>query len=218
MYEWLLDLRQAVDAHDDEEVQLVGVALTERANDLDGLWGAPPRERAFSYADPIERDRFVRIVVLRTLARLLRGGEKVGVFVSHAKADGAAHAEALMATLRSLKAEGFLDIEQIEGGQDFAKVLKDGLAPHTVMVAVVSDEYSRRVWCRWEALRAKQQGLPTVVLDIVTRVSSAASRTWATRRSYGATCRPMPPSAPSMPSRRRLVLRTSGHSRPVPPN
>ena len=35
------------------------------------------------------------------------------------------------------------------------------------VVAVVSDVYSRRVWCRWEAFRAKQQGMPIVVLDIV---------------------------------------------------
>jgi hypothetical protein len=167
-YEWLTDVRRAVDVQDEEQVRLVGVALTDRADNLDRLWGERSREPAFIYRhNPIERDRFVRLVLLRAVARQLRGGEKVGVFVSYAKADGAAHAGALMDTLRSLKADGFLDVEQIEGGQDFAKVLREGLAPRTVMVAVVSDVYSRRVWCRWEALRAKQQGMPIVVLDIV---------------------------------------------------
>lgn len=162
--EWGRLLRKQ--AEEDPSVHFVGIALTEKASNNDALFGRLNRERAFAETYLIERDRLIRIAVLRTLARRLGDGNKVRVFVSHAKADGSDIAKALGTHLDTYKTDAWLDVQQIEGGDDFERVLS-GAIEDTAFVAVVTDVYATRDWCRWEAQLAKERSLPTVALDLV---------------------------------------------------
>ncbi len=171
--EWGRELRVRAEA--DDSVTFVGVALTEVAARHDVLFGRLNRERtqdeadstgAYRVEDRVERDRHVRISVLRALARRLGGDERVRVFVSHAKQDGAQFATQLTYHLLSYRTDAWFDAHKIESGRNFEEELRRGL-DNSCFVAIVTDVYATRDWCRWEAQLAKEQGLPSVVLDLV---------------------------------------------------
>lgn len=163
---WLTDLRKTCERQ--KHVTVLGIALSEKAaNNQRRIFGEVAREHAGGLS-PVELNRFVRIVVLRTLANMLgpKGKQRFRVFVSHATADGAEVAAALTRRLTALKSSPWLDVQQIEGGQGFRKQLKKGIANST-FVAVVSDRYAASEWCRWEVQLAKERDTPMVVLDMV---------------------------------------------------
>ncbi len=163
---WVRALRRRIG--DIVGAEFLPIALTERALLFGHDLGEFNADRAFDDSSPIERDRGVRITVLRTLARMLNGGQKIHSFVSHAKTDGSRVGKVLAATLDQLNAEAWIDVEQIEAGRNFRQVLATALDRDSVFVAVVSDAYATREWCRWEAQIAKERGLAMVVLDMVT--------------------------------------------------
>jgi TIR domain len=162
---WYQQLRRA--AEPQSSVTLLPVALVASVFDFGWVFGETNCERVFDQPDVVERDRGVRIAVLRTIVRILSGGRPLKVFVSHAKADGFRVGRALAQSIDELKGHAWVDIEQIEAGQNFREVLSWAMDQDAVFVAVVSDSYSTREWCRWEAHFAKAQGLAMVVLDMV---------------------------------------------------
>ena len=164
--DWVRAMRQAVEA--EPTALLVPIALTERALGQSKMLGGLAVERVFAQQSMVERDRAVRIAVLRTIVHTLLGGTRVKVLVSHAKLDGARVAHALASYLDEVKGDAWVDVEQIESGKNFANVLERAMAEASAFVAVVSDAYATREWCRWEAQLAKQSGLSMVVLDMVT--------------------------------------------------
>ncbi len=115
------------------------------------------------------RARAAIIGVLAAAADLLVDiGERVRVFISHAKADGREIADAFDARVADAKLGSFLDSHRITEGTHFDRVIDDALEPQrSAFVAIVTDAYASREWCRIEALRAKRYGLPYVVLDAV---------------------------------------------------
>lgn len=94
---------------------------------------------------------------------------RVAVFLSHAKADYKSHAratvDALLESDRRYGIETWFDAAQIQPGQDFQLRLEAELRRCDVVLAVLSDAYSDREWCRREFFVAKSFDRPIVVVD-----------------------------------------------------
>jgi hypothetical protein len=92
----------------------------------------------------------------------------VRVFLSHAKRDGAGIAEALLRGIQQqFPVQPFFDTRDIPPGWDFVNEL-EGQVERSAMIAVRSDAYGSRPWCRREMSIAKKSGCAIVVVDAVT--------------------------------------------------
>jgi hypothetical protein len=118
---------------------------------------------------------------LRALQDLPRAGGPVDelpeipvrLFISHAKkdlpADPAAMAEgpvkAILAILSQLPVERWYDGAKIPPGGRFPEEIQKGVLNSSALVAVLTDTWSSREWCRREVLEAKLAARPLVVVD-----------------------------------------------------
>lgn len=97
----------------------------------------------------------------------------VRLFISHAKGDlprdPAALAEgpvkAILAALAEVPVDGWYDARNIPAGGRFDEEIKRGVLTSSALVAVLTDSWSTREWCRREVLEAKVAGRPMVVVD-----------------------------------------------------
>ena len=97
----------------------------------------------------------------------------VRLFISHAKkdlpADPAAIAggpvKAILATLGQLPVQGWYDSAKIPPGGRFPEEIQKGVLNSSALVAVLTDTWSSREWCRREVLEAKLAARPLVVVD-----------------------------------------------------
>jgi hypothetical protein len=133
-----------------------------------------------------ERDRHLILHIavrgLRALQDLPQAGGKpvdelpdipVRLFISHAKkdlpTDPAAIAEgpvkAILSTLSQLPVEGWYDSADIPAGGRFPEEIQNGVLNSSALVAVLTDTWSSREWCRREVLEAKLAARPLVVVD-----------------------------------------------------
>ena len=95
--------------------------------------------------------------------------EKVRIFISHTKHDG--HGETVARSVRDWihghsPLDTFFDVADIPPGLPFADVLLERIGSGAVL-AVHTDSYSSREWCRREVIAAKRRGVPMVVADCV---------------------------------------------------
>jgi hypothetical protein len=91
--------------------------------------------------------------------------EPVLVFLSHAKRDGVELTTRVKDFLESgTGVRNFFDAQDILEGTHWAEVIRDS-ASTKVLLAVRTDAYATREWCRTEVLEAKLGGAPVVVLD-----------------------------------------------------
>ena len=102
--------------------------------------------------------------------------EKVKVFLSHSKHD--AHGETVAGKLRTWLNDNanlatFLDIPDIPPGVPFDLVI-DHEVDSGVMVAIHTDSYSSREWCRREVVRAKRLNVPMLTVDCLKEVDERA--------------------------------------------
>lgn len=96
---------------------------------------------------------------------------KVGVFLSHSKRDP--HGERIANLIRDhlYKGEGdslssFFDVYDIPAGLRFNKVILQKVKVSAV-VAIHTDSYSSREWCRREIIEAKRWNVPLVVANCI---------------------------------------------------
>lgn len=94
---------------------------------------------------------------------------KIRVFISHSKHDG--DGEPLAQDIRNWMHENsaldsFFDIHDIPAGMSFEQVLLHEVGAGA-MLAVHSDSYSSREWCRREIIASKRRMVPMVVVDCV---------------------------------------------------
>ena len=121
-------------------------------------------------------DTFIRMLRYR-LACLRHPGDghgalddyltNVRVFLSHSKHDdhGGIVAHALRTWLNdNANAAPFLDVRNIPAGVPFDSVLEHEVA-RSVMVAIYTDSYSSRDWCRREVITAKRRRVPMLLVD-----------------------------------------------------
>ena len=133
------------------ESQLPGVSL------LTELYGEGDRRR-----------RTVDEIIL-ALARLLEG-DRVQLFVSHAKAD----LETTNQVAKKIRdhvvtdttGQAFFDSRNLWVGHKLEQQVENALG-HGLLLVVRSDAYSSRPWCQWELLVAKRHSLPTLTVEIL---------------------------------------------------
>jgi hypothetical protein len=89
------------------------------------------------------------------------------LFLSHAKRDGLAFANAIRdhLTNNDYGVETFIDAKDLPVGLGYKRMFSAAIKAGAV-VAIRSDAYSSRPWCRWETLEGKRLLRPIVVLDL----------------------------------------------------
>lgn len=95
--------------------------------------------------------------------------EKVRVFLSHSKHDdyGERIARGIRRVIHDQTAlASFFDIRDIPAGLSFADVLEHYVRVSAV-IAVHTDSYSSREWCRREIIEAKRHNVPLVVANCI---------------------------------------------------
>ena len=141
-------------------------------------WDAPDEERLARLTRELTHE-FCRMLRQRvdgqrpgdgggapTLGRYL---ENVRVFISHSKhdADGRAVARGIRGWIHEHgPVDSFFDVHDIPPGLSFEDVLLHYVGT-SAMVAVHTDTYSSREWCRREVIEAKRRCAPMVVVDCV---------------------------------------------------
>jgi len=96
----------------------------------------------------------------------------INLFISHAKDDIAATDEAAkkihsFVTIDTI-GKSFFDTGDLRPSESLGEKLGEELS-QSVLILVRTDAYSSREWCRLEALLAKQNGIPTLIVEIPQR-------------------------------------------------
>ena len=102
--------------------------------------------------------------------------QNVRVFLSHSKHDehGKLVAKAVRDWLHGNSSlSSFLDVHDIPPGVSFATVI-DHTIQVGVLLAIYTDSYSSRPWCRHEAIEAKRNNIPMLVVDCLEKVDERA--------------------------------------------
>lgn len=109
--------------------------------------------------------------ITHDLCRILDpNAAKVKVFLSHAKRDGAVIAQSVRRHLREEdRLDDFFDEADIPDGTGFARFLQESAGSAHALLAIQTDSYASREWCRLEVLEAKRMGVPIVVLAAMER-------------------------------------------------
>jgi hypothetical protein len=92
--------------------------------------------------------------------------ERIQVFISHAKLDGAELGERVHKLIGRTRLGSFFDAHSLRSGDDFTSRLKEAVEKSAVL-AVQTDTFASREWCRMEVITAKRLGVPLVVLHAV---------------------------------------------------
>lgn len=127
------------------------------------------------------------------------GQAPIELFVSHAKADlpqddknpAEGPVQELLTALAKCPIKGWYDAKDIPRGRRFDEAIRDGVIRCDVVVCMVTNSWSDREWCRREALIAKRQGIPLVIVDALTSeiprlfpyLGNARTLRWETGRS-----------------------------------
>lgn len=148
----------------------VPVALSESAMKTTFASTGPSWVRSFldvrKGVDPAQR---VVLATAHEACKLLAGdASPVRVFVSHAKADSLSEVAVLRAALDDTQMGEFFDARDIPFGDDFGEVIVSSIQDCAVL-AVLTDVYPTREWCRIEALEATRGRVPVVVIDALRR-------------------------------------------------
>ncbi len=116
-----------------------------------------------------------RGVLAARIARKVEGTSTgvLKLFISHAKTDGVAMARSLIGVLRQLQEadpagggfQYFYDAEHIPPGTVWREVL-EAQASGSVLIALRTEAYESRYWCRREFLLAESNGMPIIVVDL----------------------------------------------------
>ncbi|WP_434345582.1 TIR domain-containing protein [Myxococcus virescens] len=172
--EYAVKLRQLCDASPNHRLLPVSLSkfawpIDTRLNDLSFL-------RAFDEPDEEQRKRLVARRMFHLLIRRLRphaadeDASPVTIFLSHAKIDVGKKpgvVNSLLNYLRAMQPEKtWFDTGDIASGSQFAKAIESGVTD-SALLAVVTDAYSSRSWCRREVLFAKRHQRPFVIVDAV---------------------------------------------------
>lgn len=108
---------------------------------------------------------------LHDLCRCLDPEEaKVKVFLSHAKQDGLEIAHTVRTHLHDEdRLDDFFDAADVPDGVRFGDFIVASAGSTHALLAIQTDTYGSREWCRVEVLEAKKRRIPIVVLAAVER-------------------------------------------------
>ena len=146
---------------------VVPVAITDVENLPPGL----DQNQAIRLAEVPEAEQETVLLnrVMHDLCILLDpDAQKVKVFLSYARRDGRPIMEAVSNHLRFVAGlDDFFDTADVPDGTRFADFLKERAGSLHALLAIQTDTYASREWCRLEVLEAKRRHVPIVVLSAV---------------------------------------------------
>ncbi len=140
---------------------------------------------AFSFLEGLSKDQMIvlqtesvmgnldefKTRLFETIIRYLGGAktEKVSIFISHSKRDKGNTGEVMAKEVRQFlfadtKLRSFFDVHDILDGYQFDQQIKENVKESLILV-LLTDTYSSREWCRIEALTAKENMKPMVVVS-----------------------------------------------------
>lgn len=152
------------------------VQLTESAWPIDRRLDDTNFLRAWVIDGVEDRHKFIARRLVHLLIRRLqpRSGNEdarpVTIFLSHTKMDLDREPRVVKSLLAHLTAtqpeKTWFDSGDISTGSLFAHEIEKGVKD-TALLAIVTDSYSSRAWCRKEVLLAKHHQRPVVIVDAV---------------------------------------------------
>ena len=96
--------------------------------------------------------------------------KKIQVFISHSKRDGELIAENIRDWLHKHSTlASFFDVHDIPPGSYFEDVLESNIQS-SIFMAVHTDTYSSREWCRREVIEAKRHQVPMIIVDYLSDI------------------------------------------------
>ena len=125
------------------------------------------RELAYEFARMLRRHLHLLRQPHGEEPRLEQYLQKIQTFLSYSKHDGHGKdvAEAIRCWLyQNSTLSSFLDIHDIPAGLPFSDVI-DHHIEKSVFLAIQTDSYSSREWCRREVIEAKRKSAPMIVVD-----------------------------------------------------
>jgi len=132
--------------------------------------------RAWTFEKIDERRKFIARRLVHLLIRCLRSREgnedapPLTIFLSHARIDLEHEPRVVKSLLAHLTAnqpeKTWFDSGDIASGSRFEKEIEHAVTD-AALLAVATDSYSSRSWCRREVLLAKRHQRPVVVIDAV---------------------------------------------------
>ena len=169
-----------ISCQNNEFARCVPFQLTENAWPLDSRLKEVSFAKAHLQPEGQPRNAFVVRRIVVELCRYLSNLDKVAdsafqapitVFLSHTKADLKKEphvAQRLIECLREDQPiEAWVDSGDIQAGSKFAEAIQHGVK-RTSLLAVLTDTYATREWCREEVLLAKEHQRPIAVVDALT--------------------------------------------------
>lgn len=158
----------------------VPLQLTENAWPLDPRLREVGFAKAYLHPEGDARNAFVVRRVVVELCRYLSNLEEVAesafqapitLFLSHTKTDLNKEPRVTQRLIECLRAdqpiEAWVDSGDIQAGSRFADAIERGVQRNSLL-AVLTDAYATREWCREEVLLAKEHQRPVVVVDALT--------------------------------------------------
>ena len=154
------------------------VQITQHAWPIDSRLEDLNFLRAWAIDDEEERRRLIARRIIQLLLRRLQSqplsepedAPQLTVFLSHTNLDLETEPRVVKALLAHLTAnrpqKTWFDSGDIEVGSRFAKEIEDGVED-AALLAVLTDSFSSRSWCRREVLLAKHFQRPVVVVDAI---------------------------------------------------
>jgi hypothetical protein len=152
------------------------VQLTESAWPIDKRLDDANFLRAWAIDGVEERHKFIARRLVHLLIRRLRPRKEnedappVTIFLSHTKMDLDHEPRVVKTLLAHLTAtqpeKTWFDSGDISTGSRFAHEIEKGVKD-SALLAIVTDSYSSRSWCRKEVLFAKHHQRPVVIVDAV---------------------------------------------------
>lgn len=121
---------------------------------------------------PYDRQqRTVDEIIIAILRLFDASGAKSRLFISHAKADQQASANAAAAirnyVATDLTAQTFFDVNDLAAGNSLPQQI-DSALQNGVFVAIRTDAYSSRDWCVHELLESKRNRIPLITVELLT--------------------------------------------------
>ena len=146
-----------------DELQVAAVGATQDAHNA--FQQTKGKKALEVQLDDLSASGSFYIEVLALLCFRLYGPKLPEVFVSHARVDGGSIASELHEHInRRPELRAWLDVSNIAAGDDIRDGLKAAI-PDSLFMAIVTEQYVRRRWTRWEASLARQHNRPMVIVD-----------------------------------------------------
>ena len=161
-------------------VRFVPFQLSENAWPLDARLGEVAFAKAYLQSEGDARNTFIVRRIIVELCRYVSNLDPVTesqfeapikIFLSHAKVDIDREPRVTKHLIECLKEdqpiEAWVDSGDIAAGSKFAEAIERGVK-RTSLLAVLTDAYATREWCREEILLAKEHQRPVAVVDALT--------------------------------------------------